>query len=279
MDAARFDAVVRGLAAGPSRRSLLRGAAGALLAGVFGARIRPAAAARTLYPDARPRAYGEGPEGGFRPDFAWGREGGRRVLRFSTAVWNAGPGPVEVRGTGLFTADEAFFQILYDDAGGHQRRRLPRGVVEYHPAHGHWHFNDWVHSELFRLGGDGRRQPLGISNKTSFCLMDGYPVTDYHVPPVPGMPDSAVYTTCEPERQGLSVGWVDMYPHDLPGQWFVLGDEFLPKGSYLIRSVVDPKNVLAEGSRRREASSASYCFRVDEASNIRLVGCPQGSPT
>jgi hypothetical protein len=260
-----IDIVASYLALPTRRRAAVWGAVTAAGGAALRAGFRRAWAATTAYPDLRVEPA---------EDLDFGEEEvdgvTHQVLRFASAVWNAGAGALEVRaGQG----NDRTVQVLYDRAGrpSHERE-LPRGVLEYHLEHGHWHFNNWVHHRLFRRGSEGQWHPVKQSSKQSFCIRDDFAVS----PPRPNQ-GSQTYTRCDWEEdeivEGLSVGWTDRYPNTLPGQWFDLGTARLRKGRYLIRSEVDPLGRLAEGNKRRNGGTAECCFRVDPAGAIRITRC------
>ena len=259
-----IDDIAKVLAVRGGRRGVIRAAVAAALGGMLGVGSRRATAAATLFPNLKIDPA---------EDLAFGQEQvddkPHQVLRFAAAVWNAGPGPLEVRGDGNGHA----VQVLYDDAGGSDERRLPQNILQYHAEHGHWHFDHWAHHALFRLSRDGRWTKIKEAAKQSFCIWDDFPVD----PPLPNQARQT-YTRCyEGDEQGivegLSVGWVDRYPSNLPGQWFDLGERRLPAGKYQIRSTVDPLNLLAEGGRHRNADTAQVCFAVDSGGAIRTTRC------
>ena len=73
---------------------------------------------------------------------------------------------------------------------------------------------------------------------------------------MPGAPQSAVYTTCNPTVQGLSVGWGDRYGPTLPGQAIdITGD---PEGDYDLRIHSDPGERLVETDETDNVS----CIRL-----------------
>src|SRR5262245_51581284 len=72
---------------------------------------------------------------------------GRRLLRLSTSTANIGTGPLEIRGSTLLAADrQEVVQRVYRADGSHWERIA--GTSEYHPTHGHTHFDDWA---VYRL--------------------------------------------------------------------------------------------------------------------------------
>src|SRR5262245_15466768 len=70
--------------------------------------------------------------------------------------------------------------------------------------------------------------------------MDTTPVN----PSLPGSPTSAVYTTCHPDVQGMSVGWGDTYGRTLAGQSIDFTAN--PSGDYKLMIEIDPKKRLLE---------------------------------
>jgi hypothetical protein len=82
-----------------------------------------------------------------------------------------------------------------------------------------------------------------------------------------------VYTTCEQDIQGLSVGWGDTYRFGIADQWIDVGNTPLPDGRYVLRSVADPRNLLDEGGNESEASNgAQTCFSV-AMGQVQVTAC------
>ena len=105
-------------------------------------------------------------------------------------------------------------------------------------------------------------------SKVSFCVRDTDRVRD-----AAETPADAVYTTCEQDIQGLSVGWGDTYRFGIADQWIDIGDKPLPDGRYMLRSVADPRDLLDEGGNESEASNAAQtCFIVTGA-QIQPAAC------
>jgi hypothetical protein len=190
----------------------------------------------------------------------------RPVLRFSNEAWNAGSGPLHlVAKTDRQSKKSQVVQRIYSSStasGQYDQRRV--GDFVFHAAHDHFHFEDFAEYQLWpaaawdRWVADGRptateRSSLrGRGVKTTFCIMD----TDRVGGDLPGSPLSGVYNTCGRTMQGMSVGWGDSYGYYLPDQWVVL-DGALPDGSYVLRSVTDPLNLIYESSNRGDATVES----------------------
>ena len=235
-----------------------------------GAGPRPAGGTTTLYPDLKTL-----PPHDLRFGTATIDGTTHHVLRFSNTAWNAGQGPLELRGD---PNSNQGYQRLYNDDGSSTTLVVPNGAFEYHAAHDHWHFRDfagyelWTRAEYKAWLDSGRNQGQAQRRgaKTTFCIMD---VT--RVQALPGSPRAAAYAQCNQDVQGLSVGWGDEYRYDLAGQWVDLGTSRLPNGDYVLRSVADPKDLLEEGSSTREGAADNEgvtCFAV-KRNRIRTTGC------
>jgi len=154
----------------------------------------------------------------------------RTLLRFAAVNTNVGLGPLELRAGGIDGTGQQVFQRIYrSDATFYDRLA---GTMTYHPQHNHFHFNNFARYTLTRLGDVAG--PAQTSEKTSFCVED---TTQIDLG-LPGAPRSGVYTTCNPDVQGLSVGWGDRYGPSLDGQSIdITGD---PEGDYHLTIETDP---------------------------------------
>ena len=171
------------------------------------------------------------------------------VLRFSNTVWNAGEGPLELRGETVSAQRTKVYQRIYDETSAFSEQVV--GEFIFHPAHNHWHFENFAEYELWtkaeydtwiasnRVRGQAQKR----GSKTIFCMMDTAKVQN-----LPGSPSTKAYSSCGQILQGISVGWGDTYGYNLPEQWIDLGTSKLTDGTYVLRSVVDHKNTLIESS-------------------------------
>jgi hypothetical protein len=278
MDERRFDAVRMRPSGSRTRRGVvgfLAGVAGGGLAGLLGvvqaapgerkrrrqrrrARRRRKSAGTALYPDLRTL-----PPSVLRFDDV----DGTRVLRFTDTVWNAGEGRLELQGPTSPTGSDSdqLYQNLYDSPAGGTRvgRRPVAGRIVYHQKHAHYHFADFATYLLLRRNDAGDYVVVGHGTKTSFCIVDSTRVQGSLSPE---------YVSCERERQGLTPGWGDVYASSLDDQWVVLEDGPLTAGEYALRSIADPKGLLAEGSgNREENNTATKYFTVNEDGAITNV--------
>jgi hypothetical protein len=205
------------------------------------------------------------------------------VLRFSNTVYNAGEGPVEIRATinqSLNPPSGQAYQRLYEMGGGHKDVELPGSTLYYHAVHKHYHFDHWGSYQLWTKAGweawlaSGRTkgEPFLIGQKTTACVED-----EEFVASVPAAVWPAGYppANCLPNSEnviaeGLSPGWGDTYDYYRFEQWIDLGASgLLSEGTYVLRSVVDPNNIIYESPEKgttsresQEANEATTTFKV-----------------
>jgi hypothetical protein len=241
------------------RKESLIIAAAAVLASVTMAAVAALAsapdarAATSLYPDLRTF-----PPTDLRFETAVFPDGvTRNLLRFSNTVWNAGQGPMELRGS--LTSNGTVTQTVYDDAGSPATFAVGQNFT-FHVAHNHWHFDDFARYQLWTksaydawvASGRSVGQAQRVGSKSTFCLMD-----TGRVQALPGSPASARYAACGQELQGISVGWGDTYGYYLADQWVDLGSSKLADGAYVLRTVADPLNRLYESPNRSDSARES----------------------
>jgi hypothetical protein len=204
------------------------------------------------------------------------------VLRFSAEITNVGTGPLELRGDSS-TGRTLVFQRIHDDAGG--VTEIPVGAFIFHPAHDHWHFEDFASYELWTRAdydawlASGRKtgRPRWRGTKTtggqledqSFCLRDSFPNAALGRDPAPQR-----YLDCGPDVQGMSAGWVDGYPYFLPEQWIDLGPDGLTDGDYVLRVEADPLNRLRESPDGADAARESPAANEGVTAFHVEGGCP-----
>jgi hypothetical protein len=185
------------------------------------------------------------------------------VLRFSNTTWNAGNGPLEMRGQiDSKTKSGAAVQRVYDDSGGFAN--FAAGNFYWHAAHSHYHYDDWGRYELWTKAGydawiaSGRTQGTPtVGGKTTSCMID-----EEFIRNLPNQAYPATYSPggCFPNSQGamlqgIGVGWGDTYDYFRFEQWIDLGPSgSLSDGQYVLRSVADPLNKIYESPGKSDAS-------------------------
>jgi hypothetical protein len=171
------------------------------------------------------------------------------TMKFSATSWNPGDAKLELIARNPVTdpvtgqVKQPVDQRVYCSGGGYYDR--PAGMAEYHAAHNHVHYNDYA-NYILELA-DGTQQNPRKGTKTTFCIMDTTGVNTQ----LKGASGAAVFNWCPTQdpsfnTQGMSVGWGDTYGANLAGQSLVIGD--LAPGTYKLRHVFDPKNLLLEKS-------------------------------
>lgn len=170
------------------------------------------------------------------------RSAGDRRLKFTTTIWNAGPGPIEVRGHADPTTGElAVQQVLHVEGGGTVGADFV-GTFQFEHRHGHLHLAGFARYELWSVGTDGELVQLVAKNeKVGFCLMDNV-VVDEALTTQNGEP---VYPIdCEADVQGISPGYGDVYVAQLYEQDVVI--DGLPDGRYALVNIANPNGDIAE---------------------------------
>ena len=190
-------------------------------------------------------------------------EDGTRRLRFTSALANVGPGPLEVEpdnGANCPPGQRHAAQILYTDRAGdgsfdrgtdRKGASIPAGCMLDHPTHRHWHFDAMAR---YALAAPGATIPIVSKEKVSFCLRDSraMPAASGSGGSLPGAIDSESprphrhYGDCGRIKvQGISPRWADVYKSDLPGQVLALPTG-LADGAYCLHSAADPLGLLQE---------------------------------
>jgi len=220
------------------------------------------------------------------------------VLRFSNTVYNVGGGPVEIRATinpNLNPPSGPAYQRVYDDQGGHVDIPLSGSTLYYHAVHVHYHFDHWGGYELWTraaydtwvASGETVGRPDLVGQKTTSCVED----EEFVVSLLSAVwPSAYPPAACMPDRnnviaQGLSSGWGDTYDYYRFEQWIDLGQGTLPDGTYVLRSVSDPQNLVYESPSKadgsREGSDDNSAITIFTISGGRILDsdAPSGTVT
>ena len=189
-------------------------------------------------------------------------EGGR-LLRLSTTIANGGAGAFEVfpvpgnncDGDGNPANDRVAYQRIFNDVDGNGffDRGVDTGFADraagcmiFHPAHNHWHFEDFADYEL-RLPGTG--EVIAEASKVSFCAID---FTPYN-PTLPGYSAAGYFDSCDQDDpEGISVGWSDTYDRSLAGQSIDI--QGVPDGQYCLAVTGDPSDIVRESDESNNSA-------------------------
>jgi len=193
------------------------------------------------------------------------RAGGDLRLKFATTIYNAGRGPLETRGSrNPQTGALEVYQYVYEGEQATQGR--PVGTFNYNHRHGHLHFDDFAHYELWSLDARrGRVERVASNAKVGFCLMDIKDMTSDLTHLESGLiekPGGPVYAGCREDVQGISVGWGDEYLALLYEQDLDLTG--VPSGDYALVVTTNPGGRIEELSYDNNAAVAYVTLQGEE---------------
>lgn len=183
------------------------------------------------------------------------RKNRRIELRFTGGFANKGQGPFELVGEKKLAGPDR--SVLVDQRvylkNAEGSMDFPVGEIFWHGAHHHFHMENVALYVLEYLDKDSQ-VPL-LQTKTSFCLADI--IRD---PKIKNFVKKPVYPfDCKASRQGLSVGWADVYQYTLPGQSFDITN--LPAGKYRLSVTVNPENKFID--LKEDNDSAGITIALD----------------
>lgn len=198
---------------------------------------------------------------------------GRTVLRFTSTFWNMGKGRFELVG-GAETdiagdQNQNTFERIFYSNGDHRDKIV--GDFLWHDVHQHFHYDDFADYvlELIKPADGVPTTPPTITQKTTFCLRDNEPVNVN----MPGAPRGGAYLSCGKYRQGVSVGWADVYDYTLADQYLDVHDT--PPGEYRLSFVIDPRRHFVEGRQDNNTATVLVDLNVP-AGTLRVLA--SGSP-
>jgi hypothetical protein len=186
---------------------------------------------------------------------------GNRELQFSNSIWNAGIGPLEFRGEANSGDDDPeVYQILYQD--GEPAEEIPMGNFYFSNSHNHWHWEGFSTYQVWSVQEDGSLDELLIeSGKVGYCIRDDSSIARFNLEfDNPNRAQRPAYRVCGTRVQGLSVGWVDTYAYNTPGQ--ALDITGVPEGTYALRSIADPGGEIVE-ENKNDNETVTY-FQLEE---------------
>lgn len=190
-------------------------------------------------------------------------ESENKAIRFSNHILNRGPGMLEM--IGQFSAETGMVHVSQVIFGDHfYTTEKETGIFYYHDSHSHWHWEGFSEYRVWSVSPSGSLENIvASSDKVGYCLEDVALLSGdkrhliAHDQPPPTDPQ---YTSCFWRRQGLSIGWVDIYRSHIPGQSIDISH--LEDGLYALQSTVDPVNLILEGNDTNN-SSLIYFFLQD----------------
>jgi hypothetical protein len=187
---------------------------------------------------------------------------GRILLRLTTAMANRGRGPMELNGGAILpNGSQEVYQRVYKEGGGWADHLA--GTFTYHAQHEHIHFDNFASYSLREITpGNGVGDVRAAGEKISFCLLD----VDHFDNSLAGSPPTMQYYECG-QRQGVSVGWSDVYDQSLPDQWIDVTN--VPDGRYWLEVQADPENRLLESDETNNV--AQILIDLDKPSPDPMV--------
>lgn len=191
-------------------------------------------------------------------------------LKFATTIYNAGRGPLETRGARNAAGQLEVYQYVYE--GDAAKKGRPVGTFNYNHRHGHLHFDEFAHYELWTLGAAGELLNLVADNeKVGFCLMDIKDMTTdkTHLGSgLIGQTGGPVYAGCREDIQGISPGWGDEYVALLYEQDLDLTE--VPGGRYALVITTNPNRKIEEASYANNTATVYLTL-----ANEKVVGSPE----
>ena len=206
--------------------------------------------------------------------------GARRCLRFDQVIANVGDGPFELRYRmeGVAT-EQQLRQRVY--AGDGSFDEFTVDTYEFHPAHAHFHYNNFGQAFLYRLRSVGTMEKVRESRKNGFCMIDventRFGLDDHGLPYKGEAPRTYYFPRCNAPTErdehgtymvnGISVGWADVY------NWF-LADQYIeisgvPDGLYVIETRANPIRTVHETTFDDNTARATIRLQGD---TVTLVG-------
>ena len=186
---------------------------------------------------------------------------GTTLLKLTNSVWNGGYGPLDLIGViDPGSETQHVVQRILKDDGEYSEQSI--GEFIFHGGHNHWHLDSFSVYELWTLQSNGTLdQVVATSGKVSYCLRD------IHRSAEAEQIDRAGFTSCSPVRQGLSVGWTDVYQYYLPGQTIDITG--LEDGTYALMSIADPFNLIQESD---ETNNGIVIYLEIRESKVTVIG-------
>jgi hypothetical protein len=169
---------------------------------------------------------------------------GHRLLRLNSAISNQGSGPLELFGGAFRNGKQQVFQRIFRSNGTSFTRHV--GTFSAKDDNEVYFDNFAQFSLAIRTKNNGVGKIVRHSGKKTCCLSDDVQVK----PSLPGSPGSSVYQSCTAAKQGISVGWADIYDKFLAGQFIdVTG---LKPGRYWLHGRGNPHLNIMESSTKND---------------------------
>ncbi|MFQ5942911.1 MAG: lysyl oxidase family protein [Anaerolineales bacterium] len=185
---------------------------------------------------------------------------GATLLKLTNSIWNAGYGPLDLIGVvDPGSGTQYVVQRILQEDGEYSEESV--GEFIFHSGHNHWHLDSFSVYELWSLQPNGTLdQVVATSGKVSYCLRDIQRSSEAE------RIERAGFTSCNTTRQGLSVGWADVYQYYLAGQSIDVTE--LEDGTYALMSIADPFNLIQESD---ETNNGIVIYIEIQGSKVTVI--------
>lgn len=201
-------------------------------------------------------------------------DGGGDAIRFSTGAANRGKYALELSGEPSGPDEAIAMQCVAWPQDRICTERQEVGKFGWHPAHGHYHFEEFALYELRKLRRDGRADMrkkglVATSGKVSYCIID-YEEDERSQRPLLYSQPYPLYYSCFAGigMQGISPGWKDVYVKETTGQQLPL--EAIPDGTYALIVKFDPADRLLE-TDETDNSALTQLRLLDEGATLEVL--------
>ena len=200
-------------------------------------------------------------------------EPAQRCLRYSFGLANVGDGIFHIRWAGDRTATESHEMVqCIEMSDGTTTANGDAGSGGFHPTHGHWHYQDIVHHELFRVSRETDPPTLVSTNNGKKI---GYSPADQAMPEWHRFDQASSGThrnfpSCAPDTDnslGMSRGWGDAYRYQRPGN-FVAFPLLDGDGEYVVITTADPLNGVRETD---DTDNTAYAHLAITGNDIEVL--------
>jgi hypothetical protein len=154
----------------------------------------------------------------------------------------------------------------------------PAGTYSFHVMHFHFHDDNVLAYQLYKVVGGDQLVQAGRGSKSGFCpanqLIGNWRAFDNQAPdPFIGSGDTGTGNCQDPADGvlGLSPGWGDIYRWQRPGQYVEFGNN--GDGLYVVRVTLDPDNHVLETNKD---DNSSYALIRVVADTVQLIERGQG---
>jgi len=209
------------------------------------------------------------------------------VLRFSNTTYNAGEGPLILNATiNPSTLRGPSTQRVMNSDGTFTDIPLNNDMY-WHAAHHHYHFDNWGDYQLWTkstydawiASGRTSGSPIYTGAKTTSCVTDEEFIQTLPNSVYPGQYGAGGCQTNSQNQlhMGLAVGYGDTYDWYRQLQWIDLGQNTLSNGTYVLRSVADPLNIVYESANKADPVRESVTDNENQTTFV-VSGSPS-NPT